>query len=62
MHILSAAKEDHFDTFGKYVASLLRSMPAHQALDLQPKIVSLIASWGYSGQETSLVSQSDEIA
>ncbi|KAM3957507.1 uncharacterized protein ACR2FA_008472 [Aphomia sociella] len=35
---------DYFDSFGKYIAALLRSLPKKKALVLQPQIVDLIAS------------------
>ncbi|XP_052751146.1 uncharacterized protein LOC113522199 [Galleria mellonella] len=36
--------EDCFDSFGKYIAALLRTLPQKKAIVLQPQIVSLIAS------------------
>lgn len=50
-------KEDYYDTFGKYIASLLRSMPKERAMMLQPQVISLIVSG--SGFEDGSVSQSD---
>ncbi|XP_012543932.2 uncharacterized protein LOC101746935 isoform X2 [Bombyx mori] len=37
-------KQDVFDDFGTYVASVLRSLPSERAMALQPKIISLINS------------------
>lgn len=39
-------KVDYCDTFGTYIASLLRILPRKKALMLQPKIVDLIVSVG----------------
>uniref|UniRef100_A0A2A4JT13 MADF domain-containing protein n=1 Tax=Heliothis virescens TaxID=7102 RepID=A0A2A4JT13_HELVI len=36
--------EDTFDNFGRYIASLLRGLPAQDALRVQPKIVDMIVS------------------
>ncbi|XP_049704694.2 uncharacterized protein LOC126056267 [Helicoverpa armigera] len=36
--------DDTFDNFGRYIASLLRGLPAQEALRVQPKIVSMIVS------------------
>ncbi|XP_047992494.1 uncharacterized protein LOC125231174 [Leguminivora glycinivorella] len=55
--LTEANKEDYYDSFGKYIASLLRSMPKERAMLLQPKVISLIVS-GSGGGEGS-VSQSD---
>ncbi|XP_063536846.1 uncharacterized protein LOC134746408 [Cydia strobilella] len=50
-------KEDYYDSFGKYIASLLRSMPKEKAMLLQPKVISLIVSGSGFGEGS--VSQSD---
>ncbi|XP_063365796.1 uncharacterized protein LOC134654259 [Cydia amplana] len=50
-------KEDYYDSFGKYIASLLRSMPKEKAMFLQPQVISLIVSGSGSGDGS--VSQSD---
>ncbi|KAI8439059.1 hypothetical protein MSG28_012927 [Choristoneura fumiferana] len=42
--IVDDKKEDYYDTFGKYIASLLRSMPKERAMMLQPQVISLIVS------------------
>ncbi|PSN39016.1 hypothetical protein C0J52_14035 [Blattella germanica] len=34
--------DDHFDHFGKYVASLVKCVPAHEAIELQQSIINLI--------------------
>ncbi|XP_053610520.1 uncharacterized protein LOC128675251 [Plodia interpunctella] len=39
---------DYYDDFGRYIASLLRSLPAKKALVLQPKIINLIANLAFS--------------
>ncbi|XP_047032362.1 uncharacterized protein LOC124639170 isoform X2 [Helicoverpa zea] len=36
--------DDTFDNFGRYIASLLRGLPAQEALRVQPKIVSMVVS------------------
>ncbi|XP_073961295.1 uncharacterized protein isoform X1 [Choristoneura fumiferana] len=55
--IVDDKKEDYYDTFGKYIASLLRSMPKERAMMLQPQVISLIVSG--SGFGDGSVSQSD---
>ncbi|XP_072945008.1 uncharacterized protein [Epargyreus clarus] len=52
-------KDDIFDTFGKYVSSMLKSMPKRKAMKVQPKIVSLLTSANLDSDEDH-VSQSDE--
>ncbi|XP_030747123.1 uncharacterized protein LOC115875751 [Sitophilus oryzae] len=37
----TAEKEDNFDYFGKYIASLLRTLPIQQALSLQQEMITL---------------------
>lgn len=37
---------DHYESFGTYIASLLRSLPPKKALILQPKIVKMIVAVG----------------
>lgn len=59
LYALIPQNEDYFDNFGKYIASLLRSLPPQKALMLQPKIVELIASTGLGDHEQH-ISQSDE--
>ncbi|VEN39363.1 unnamed protein product [Callosobruchus maculatus] len=41
-HSMTNGQEDSFDHFGKYVASLLRTLPQHRAHQLQADIVAMI--------------------
>ncbi|CAG4944662.1 unnamed protein product [Parnassius apollo] len=59
LHVLTNQRDDCFDSFGKYISSMLRSMPMQKALELQPKIVALITSVGISNNE-GRISQSHE--
>ncbi|CAK1586586.1 unnamed protein product [Parnassius mnemosyne] len=59
LHVLTNQLDDCFDNFGKYISSMLRSMPMQNALELQPKIVALITSVGVSNNECR-ISQSHE--
>lgn len=53
----AASKEDNFDHFGRYVASLLRTLPAESALMLQQESVTRIlgAVMKYSSSSSSSV-------
>lgn len=46
-----ARPEDTYDNFGKYIASLLRSLPAKKALRLQPKILEMIVAVSVGEEE-----------
>ncbi|KAF9801336.1 hypothetical protein SFRURICE_018055 [Spodoptera frugiperda] len=51
----AARPDDTYDNFGKYVASLLRGLPAQDALRVQPRIIDMIVNVGVkqeSGQIT----------
>ncbi|KOB70358.1 Uncharacterized protein OBRU01_15467 [Operophtera brumata] len=61
LHVLVSHNDDYHDTFGKYVASLLRSLPPQTALSLQPKIVSLITSSGIDCEGPAVADQSSYI-
>lgn len=52
-------RDDPLESFGKYVATMLRNLPAQKALALQPKIVSLITNAAI-GNSDGRISQSDE--
>lgn len=59
LETLIQQRDDPFESFGKYVASMLRNLPAQRALALQPEIVSLITS-AAMGNRDGRISQSDE--
>lgn len=52
-------RDDPLESFGKYVATMLRNLPAQKALVLQPKIISLITNAAI-GNSDGRISQSDE--
>ncbi|XP_059057762.1 uncharacterized protein LOC131851294 [Achroia grisella] len=52
-HSTDVNTNDSFDTFGRYVASLLKSMPRKKAISLQPRIVNLITSSILNNNDTS---------
>lgn len=52
-------RDDPLESFGKYVATMLRNLPPQKALVLQPKIVSLITNAAI-GNSDGRISQSDE--
>lgn len=52
-------RDDPLESFGKYVATMLRNLPVEKALALQPKIVSLITNAAISNSD-GRISQSDE--
>lgn len=54
LHVLMSHNDDYHDSFGKYIASLLRSLPPQKALALQPRIVSLITEVGASSDGDNL--------
>lgn len=49
---IASRTEDTYDVFGKYIASLLRNLPAQKALRLQPKIVDMIVTVSVMEEET----------
>lgn len=52
-------RDDPLESFGKYVATMLRNLPPEKALVLQPKIISLITNAAI-GNSDGRISQSDE--
>ncbi|XP_045451513.1 uncharacterized protein LOC123660493 [Melitaea cinxia] len=52
-------RDDCFDSFGRYVAAMLRSMSKRRALEVQPEIVKLLVSGNMDSGEGQ-VSQSDQ--
>ncbi|XP_034834920.1 uncharacterized protein [Maniola hyperantus] len=42
LHVMTNQSQDCYDSFGKYVSAMLRSMPAHRAMQVQPQIVNLL--------------------
>lgn len=52
-------RDDPLESFGKYVATMLRNLPVEKALALQPKIISLITNAAISNSN-GRISQSDE--
>ncbi|XP_045451564.1 uncharacterized protein LOC123660551 [Melitaea cinxia] len=53
-------RDDCFDSFGKYVAAMLRSMSKRRALEVQPEIVKLLVSGNMDSGEGQ-VNQSDQL-
>ncbi|CAH2092531.1 unnamed protein product [Euphydryas editha] len=55
-------RDDCFDSFGKYVAAMLRSMSKRRALEVQPEIVKLLVSGNMDSSEVqdSQPDQSDQ--
>ncbi|XP_023950109.1 uncharacterized protein LOC112054523 [Bicyclus anynana] len=44
LHVMTNQRMDSFDSFGTYVAAMLRSMPVQRALEVQPRIVEMLVS------------------
>ncbi|KAJ8714796.1 hypothetical protein PYW08_004777 [Mythimna loreyi] len=51
---VAARAEDTYDVVGKYVASLLRSLPPQKALRLQPRIVDMIVTVSVTEEENKV--------
>ncbi|KPJ02470.1 hypothetical protein RR46_09673 [Papilio xuthus] len=50
-----------FDKFGEQVAAMLKKLPMHKALDLQPRIVKLIASVMNDDDQTTMIEIENEL-
>ncbi|KAL1487882.1 hypothetical protein ABEB36_015267 [Hypothenemus hampei] len=53
--------DDQLDTFGKYIASMLRSLPAAQSLTMQQKIVALLIEAQMSVQTSTFTPIIDDV-
>lgn len=60
--VVTPRTEDTYDNFGKYIASLLRSLPASKALRLQPRIVDMIVSVSVGEEENHILVEIDKLS
>ncbi|XP_045775060.1 uncharacterized protein LOC123873978 [Maniola jurtina] len=55
LRVMSNQSQDCHESFGKYVSAMLRSMPLHRAMEVQPHIVNLLVETALKREEKETI-------